>query len=165
MAEEQRDLYSPGEANLRMAIGRPEFFLATCPRSLFPSSPMSLIRTRQFRRAQNASYSRVRSFVAFSSISLGSLTLKLVYSPAISPSSFLFLSLFLCLSQETRLLSPSADVASDRTRLQSCHDPLSKFAGEYLSFLFLSFFFLLVAPFRFFLSHKKARLTTAVSRK
>lgn len=119
--------------------------------------------------ARNVLYSRVRSFAVLSFTSHGSLTLKLAYpsaasvSPILSPS--LSLSLFLSSSRDTYelrldVVSPSSDVRSDRTRLQSRHGPLSKFEKNPDRFSFSQSSYFLFQASRFAVaSRKKARLT------
>lgn len=88
--------------------------------------------------ARNVLYPRARSFAVLSSTSHGSLTLKLAYPSAAPPclSFSLSFSAFFSLSflferhirgEPRRCCPPSTNVRSDRTRLQSCHGPLSKF--------------------------------------
>lgn len=97
-----------------------------------------------------------------------SLTLKLAYPSATSFSFSLFFALYLSLllKRHTRcalaLLSPPSDIRSDRTRLQSCHGPLSKFKKSTDRFSFSRsspVFFLFKLKRVAVTSRKKARLT------
>lgn len=130
-----------------------EFFLAACPKIIrSPSSPSSLIRARQTLMC--AMYcTRARSLLRcplfhFTRIlnSKISLSLRCLFFFSLS-FFYIFLSLFFSVSFcspprcATTLLSPSSDVRSDRTLLQSCHGPLSKFEKSPDRFSFSRFFF------------------------